>query len=125
MHAALVDMQRQLGMPTLFLTVAPYEWSAPYHAWITDEMKKAFRSRTWLPAAESCHLAHILKQFVVGLLTGSNRKQVKRKDRHWQQHILAAKDGSNRQTVVNFFARLEFQDGKRKRKTGRMQDYHG
>ena len=29
MRAALLDMQRQLGMPSLFITVAPYEWSAP------------------------------------------------------------------------------------------------
>ena len=125
MHAALVDMQRQLGMPSLFITVAPYEWSAPYHAFIEDELKKAFRSRTWLPAAESCHLAHVLKQFVVGLLTGANRNTKKRKDRTWQKHTFAAKDGSGRRTVVNYFARLESQDGKRKRKTGRVRDYHG
>ena len=79
MHAALVDLQRQLGLPTLFLTIAPYEWSAPYHEFIENELKKALRSRTWLPAAETCHLAHVLKQLIVGLATGSNRKQKKRK----------------------------------------------
>ena len=74
MHAALVDMQRQLGAPTLFLTTAPYEWSAPYHVVIENELKKAFRSRTWLPAAETCHLAHVLKQAIVGFLARSSRK---------------------------------------------------
>lgn len=125
MHAGLVDLQRQFGLPTLFLTVAPYEWSAPYHEFIEDELKKAMRSRTWLPAAETCHLAHLLKQVVVGLATGSNRKQKRRKDRNWTKHIFSAKDQSGKETVVNFFARLEYQDGKRKRKTGKVQDHHG
>ena len=40
-HAALLDMQRQLGYPTLFFTIAPYEWSLPYHRWIRDEAEKA------------------------------------------------------------------------------------
>ena len=28
-HAALIDLQKQLGWPSLFITVAPYEWSFP------------------------------------------------------------------------------------------------
>ena len=46
----------------------------------------------------------------------------RRADRRWTEHILGASDGSNRNTVVNFCSRLEFQDGKRKRGT---QKYHG
>ena len=68
-HAALVDLQKQLGPPTLFITIAPYEWTAPYHAWLIDEMCKATRSRTNLPVAVSLHLAHILTEVVRGLLT--------------------------------------------------------
>ena len=30
-HLALIDMQRQLGLPQLFFTLSPYEWSMPYH----------------------------------------------------------------------------------------------
>ena len=33
-HFALLDLQRQLGYPTLFVTIAPYEWSSPYHAFL-------------------------------------------------------------------------------------------
>ena len=35
-HLALVDLQKQIGWPTLFITIAPYEWSFPYHAWLED-----------------------------------------------------------------------------------------
>eukprot|EP00971_Amphidinium_carterae_P089140 1764195-Amphidinium_carterae.1 len=73
-------MQQQLGFPTLFLTIAPYEWSFPYHAYMEDEMKKMLRSRLWLPAAEAMHLAHVLVQTITGLVTGVSR-QTQRKDR--------------------------------------------
>ena len=35
-HMALVDLQKQIGWPSLFITVAPYEWSFPYHRWLED-----------------------------------------------------------------------------------------
>eukprot|EP00971_Amphidinium_carterae_P307676 6114708-Amphidinium_carterae.1 len=72
------------------------------------------RSRLWLPAAEAMHLAHVLVQTITGLVTGASR-QTQRKDRSWRNHLLSSKDESNLPTVVNYFARLEFQDGKRKR----------
>ena len=37
-HLALMDLQRQLGYPTLFFTLSPYEWSWPYHAWVVDHL---------------------------------------------------------------------------------------
>ena len=40
-HTALVDLQRQIGWPSLFITVAPYEWSFPYHAWMEDSVIKS------------------------------------------------------------------------------------
>jgi hypothetical protein len=33
-HAALIDQVKQLGLPTLFVTLAPYEWSFPMHLWV-------------------------------------------------------------------------------------------
>ena len=35
-HMVLVDLQKQIGWPSLFITVAPYEWSFPYHRWLED-----------------------------------------------------------------------------------------
>ena len=39
-HFALLDLVRQLGYPRVFWTLAPHEWSFPYHCWIRDEMGK-------------------------------------------------------------------------------------
>ena len=128
-HAGLVDTVKQLGLPTLFITVAPYEWSFPFHAWVEDEAHKMLRSRLKLPVAESLHIAHVLMQLVTGLLTGANQKRDKGRHRGWQSHIFAAKDGSKRKTVLNYFGRLEYQDGKRKRYVNEQevaaQFYHG
>ena len=115
-HAGLVDMVKQLGLPTLFLTIAPYEWSFPFHAWVEDEAQKMLRSRLKLPVAESLHIAHVLTQVVTGLLTGANQKKTERSHKKgWQSHIFSAKDGTKRKTLLNYFGRLEYQDGKRKR----------
>jgi hypothetical protein len=125
-HNGLVDLQRQLGFPTLFVTVSPFEWSTPFHVWVEDEMKKVLVSRQYLPAAETFHLAHSLTQVIVGLVTGDNRQTAGRSDRRWKQHVLRAKDGSESSTVVTVMARLEFQDGKRKRgAVNQRQSYHG
>ena len=66
-------------------------------------MTKLLRCRLRLPVAETLHIAHVLAQAVQGLLTGANNL------------IFAAKDGTGRKTVLNFFGRLEYQDGKRRR----------
>ena len=117
-HSALLDVQRQVGLPTLFLTIAPYEWSFPYHVFMEDEMVKMLRSRLWLPAAETLHLAHVLTQVMVGFITGKNHQE-SRGTRCWRDHLLG------KDKVVTYFARLEFQDGKRKRVLRQAQDYHG
>lgn len=129
-HAALVDTVKQLGLPTLFVTIAPYEWSFPYHAWVEDEAAKLLRAKLKLPVAETLHIAHVLAQTVEGLLTGSNNQRTeKTHSKSWSSHVLSAKDGSGRKTVLNFFGRLEYQDGKRKRYVNQQeaatQFYHG
>ena len=73
-HFALLDLQKQLGYPTLFVTIAPYEWSSPYHAFLEDELLRTFKTRLHLPGPESFHLAHILTQAALGLVTGWNKK---------------------------------------------------
>ena len=129
-HAALIDMVKQLGLPTMFITVAPYEWSFPYHEWVQDEAKKLLRARLQLPVAESLHIAHVLAETVFGFLTGFNQQSTgAKKERAWKSHVFAAQDGSGRKTVLNFFGRLEYQDGKRKRWVNQQeaatQFYHG
>ena len=128
-HAGLVDLVKQLGLPTLFLTIAPYEWSFPFHKWVEDEAAKMLRARLQLPVAETLHIAHVLAQTVVGFLTGANQQGRDGNSKAWRSHLLAAKDGSGRKTVLNFFGRLEYQDGKRRRYVNKeeaaTQFYHG
>ncbi|CAE7763064.1 unnamed protein product, partial [Symbiodinium necroappetens] len=105
-HAALIDVVKQLGLPSLFITIAPYEWSFPFHSWVEDEMKKLLCCKLRLPVAETLHIAHVLAQAAQG-----------------------PADGSGRKTVLNFFGRLEYQDGKRRRyvngQEAASQFYHG
>ena len=119
----LVDLVKQIGYPSLFFTIAPYEWSFPYHAWVRDEMAKTLRGRLNLPFAESVHIAHVFLELVRGLLTGRRYEEQGRKHRQWgDKCIFHCKDGSGRRVVINYFTRLEFQDGRRKKGT---QKYHG
>ncbi|OLQ05723.1 hypothetical protein AK812_SmicGene11056 [Symbiodinium microadriaticum] len=124
MHAGLVDCVRQLGFPSMFVTVAPFELSAPYHHWLQDELRKACRCRANLSAAETFHLSHLLFQTAEGLLAGTNRQQTARRCRRWDRHVLASRDPAV-SSVLEIFGRLEFQDGKRKRQVGPGQSYHG
>jgi hypothetical protein len=72
-HNGLVDLVRQLGFPSIFFTMAPYEWAYPYHTAILDEMTKLLRPRLQLPALETMHIAHTMTQLVVGFLAGKNQ----------------------------------------------------
>ena len=117
-HQALIDMQRQCGFPALFRTMAPWEFSFPYHVAILDEMEKCGRGRMQSGGLETLHTAWVFSELNRGLFTGSNNKA---KQGGWKNHILASED-EQVDTVVNYFQRLEFQDGKRKLPT---QDYHG
>ena len=77
-------------------------------------MTKLQRCKLRLPVAETLHIAHVLAQAVQGLLTGANNQRLgrgKANEAPWTSHIFAAKDGTGRKTVLNFFGRLEYQDG--------------
>lgn len=102
-HMALVDLQEQIGFPHFFLTISIYEWSAPYHEWLQDEMEKLCRNRLKLPIAETLHIANILSQAVKGLLTGANEGQNIR-----SEHIFAAEGDTSKRTIVNWVAWLKF-----------------
>ena len=124
-HLGLIDMQRQCGLPQLFRTRAPFEQTFPYHQWVMDEMLKTGRPRRFLAGAETLHMTHVLKEFDRGLFSGSSQNSTSRVSRRWQHdHLLGSQEGADaaRSTTMNFFSRIEFQDGKRKRGT---QRYHG
>ena len=122
-HAAVLDLQRQCGHPVMFKTWAPYEWSAPYHRALLHQMESLLRTRTHLATLETVHLAHILVELLREWVVGGARKQGD-SSVAWQRNVLAGfpEDGNGRRCRINFAARLEYQDGKRK---AASQDYHG
>ena len=120
-HLAVIDMQRQCGNAALFRTRAPYERTFPYHAWVLHEQRAVGAPRLQLPGPETLHQAHVLLELDRGLFCGARGKKG-RADRTWSQHLLAAVDPPDVNTVLGHVTRLEFQDGKRKRA---RQDYHG
>ena len=61
-HLALIDMQRQCGLPNLFRTRAPFETTFPYHQWILDEMLKSGKGRRQLSGPETLHMAPRLER---------------------------------------------------------------
>eukprot|EP00435_Cladocopium_sp_Y103_P018968 s5533_g4.t1 len=120
-HAAVLDLQRQCGFPVLFKTWAPYEWSAPYHAALLHQLAALLRSRQHLAGLETLHLAHILVELLREWVAGGSRKHGDQSS-VWNNRFLAATLPNGKQCRINFAARLEFQDGKRKQAS---QQYHG
>ena len=120
-HAAVLDLQAQCGYPVAFVTWAPFEWSAPYHEWILQQMSQLGRQRLGLAGPESLHLAHLLTELFREWLCGGARKAGDA-SALWQHPLFSGIGPNGRKVRVNFVGRLEFQDGKRKEAT---QDYHG
>jgi hypothetical protein len=103
-HRLLLDVVDQLGVPDLFVTIAPYEWSLPFPHWIQRCMELTNRGPTDMAGPEVLAVAHLLHQICAGLLCGvtSGKK--------WTQHLLG--DKTKREKCVEaYFARFEFQDG--------------
>ena len=99
--------------------MAPWEFSFPYHAFVLDEMNKCCKGRMQAACLETLHTAHVFTELNRGWYSGLNKTS---KVGGWKDHLLASPEDPNLGTVVNYFQRLEFQDGKRKLPT---QDYHG
>eukprot|EP00971_Amphidinium_carterae_P334233 6469387-Amphidinium_carterae.1 len=116
-HFTLLDAVKQLGYPKVFFTIAPYEWSFPYHEALKDAMMKELKQRLNLPIHETLHIMHVMLQTVKGLVVGNTGDKSK-----WQSQMLKVYDEEGQPKQVHAFLRIEFQDGHRKPGT---QTYHG
>ena len=101
-HRSLIDAVRQLGYPSLFITISPSEWSFPIPPWISQLRELTGRGETELAAYETIHIVHILEQIVRGYMCGSN-------DKAWKSHLFSYQRKSSINNVLNYFYRFEFQ----------------
>jgi hypothetical protein len=113
-HLMLIDLQRQLGWPTLFWTKAPYEWLMPWPK-LLDLLREQRNLKVLdCPAWETAHIAHSLVQTFKNAMAGAGDR--------WKNHLLSDKTDSSQNNVLAWAWRLEFQDGTRKHA---RQGYHG
>lgn len=130
LHLGAIGLVRQRGFPQLFWTIAPLEWSFPYHEWLRHHLATSLRARMRLAVSETLHIAHVLVEVTRGLVMGATGPPGA-----WETHLLryrtpehrdgdsvADGDDANIGADIAFVIRMEFQDGTRKTTT---QDYHG
>ena len=80
-HVFVLDAVEQFGLPDVFITISPFEWSFPFPKWLDDLRLKCGKGPTELAGLETSHIAHILGQVVRGYLCGRNSKNGQHKTR--------------------------------------------
>ena len=101
-HLFLLDAVRQFGLPSLFLTISPFEWTFPFPIWLNGIRKATEVGKTFLPGYETMHIANVLEQLVRGYLCGSNSAR-------WFHNVLQFDLPSDTKNVQTYFYRFEFQ----------------
>ncbi len=101
-HRFILDAVNQFGLPDVFITLSPYEWSFPFPQWIDDIRHKTGRGPTELSGYETAHIVHTLAQIVRGYLCGSNSNK-------WSQHVFSYNRLAKECNINTYFYRFEFQ----------------
>lgn len=101
-HRYLLDAVRQYGLPSVFVTLSPYEWSFPFPAWLETIRTETGNGATNLSGPETFHITHDLEQVVRGYLCGSN-------DARWSRHLFSYNARKDVKNVETYFYRFEFQ----------------
>ena len=94
---------RQFGLPDVFMTISPSEWSFPFPDWLEQLRSETGLGPTQLAAFETYHIAHTLEQIVRGYLSGSN-------DKRWSNHVFSYNRIAKYANVRTYFYRFEFQN---------------
>ena len=101
-HRVLLDAVTQYGLPSVFVTISPYEWTFPFPSWVSGVRQATGKGPTELAGYETLHIAHTLEQIVRGYLTGSNNAS-------WSQHVFSYNASKTFPNVLTYFYRFEFQ----------------
>lgn len=101
-HRYLLDAVQQFGLPDVFITISPFEWSFPFVNWVSSVRSKTGMGPTQLAGYETFNIAHALEQIVRGYLCGSNSTK-------WSHHLFSYNRTSNHNNIKTYFYRFEFQ----------------
>ena len=101
-HRHLLDVVRQFGLPTLFITFSPSEWTFPAPQWLLNVRDRYNLPPTKTALFETIHFAHVLEQIVKGYMCGTNNEK-------WTSHLFHYNHLKNRSSVITYFYRFEFQ----------------
>lgn len=101
-HLYLIDAVKQFGLPDVFITISPFEWSFPFPDWLQQLRSETGLGPTELAAFETHHIAHTLEQIIRGYLCGTN-------DKRWSNHVFSYNRIAKYHNVKTFFYRFEFQ----------------
>lgn len=101
-HLFLLDAVHQFGLPSVFVTISPFEWTFPFPYWLNKIRRNVQVGKTYLPAYETIHIANVLEQLVRGYLCGSNSAR-------WSDHLFQQDMPSAEKNVLTYFYRFEFQ----------------
>ena len=69
-HLYLLDIVRQYGFPSFFLTISPYKWTFPWPPFMEEIRQDHCLEPTDLPLLETLFVGHMLEQIARGYLTG-------------------------------------------------------
>ena len=98
----LVDAVHQFGLPSLFVTISPSEWSFPTPLWLDDIREEGGYGPTNLRFFETLHFLHVLEEIVHSHLCCSN-------DSKWSHHLLSYNNNKRVNNILTYFYRFEFQ----------------
>ena len=99
-HMRLVDIHRQLGPASYFITLAPGAYSTQWHPWVLHAAATCGRRLLSCPVPEMLHMTHALREVVTRFLLEGPRSPF------WVPHL-------HRSCVQAWAYRLEFQEGTR------------
>ena len=97
----LIDVVRQFGFPSMFITISLFEWTFPFPPWLDHLRNQTGKGATELAIPKTIHIAHVLEQYIRSYLCGSNTKR-------WKNHLFAKKSDPSANNVTNYFYRFEF-----------------
>ena len=95
-YCYILDAVDQFGLPDIFVTLSPFEWSFRFPSWLQEARTKTGNGTTQLAGFETAHIVHVRAQVVRGYLCGSNSKK-------WSNHIFSYNCNAKQSNIKTYF----------------------